>query len=152
MLTKNGSSSQSHDALIDMDVLDSPTFQFTIGELAKELEISTRTIRYYEERQMLKPKRSAGGQRVYTRKDRGRLKLILRAKQAGLDLDEAKEVLDLYDVLPKEKAEPAQAARMLEMIHKRLDGIDQRMEELAEMKKLLLSMEAGMRKMAEQYT
>lgn len=123
----------------------------TIGDLAKELDISTRTIRYYEEREMLKPLRSAGGQRIYTRKDRGRLKLILRAKQAGLDLDEAKEVLDLYDILPKEKAEPAQAERMLELIQHRLDDIEKRIKELGEMKETLTSMAKGMREMAAQY-
>lgn len=124
---------------------------FSIGELAKELKISTRTIRYYEEREMLKPERSGGGQRIYTRKDRGRLKLILRAKQAGLDLEEAKEVLDLYDILPREQAEPAQAKRMLELIQQRLNDINLRMAELQEMRQLLLSMEDGMRDMAAQY-
>lgn len=100
---------------------------------------------------MLKPQRTSGGQRVYTRKDRGWLKLILRAKQAGLDLGEAKEVLDLYDVLPKEQAEPAQAARMLEMIQQRVRDIEERTAELLEMKQMLLSMEEGMLKMAAKY-
>lgn len=125
--------------------------KFGIGELAKELSISTRTIRYYEERGMIKPQRSTGGQRFYTKKDRGRLKLILRAKQAGLDLEEAKEVLDLYDILPKDQAEPAQAARMLEMIQQRVVDIEMRMAELSEMKQMLLSMEKGMQEMAAKY-
>ena len=100
---------------------------------------------------MLKPQRSSGGQRVYTRKDRGRLKLILRAKQAGLDLEEAREVLDLYDVLPKHQAEPAQAERMLPMIRQKLDDINNRMAELEAVKGLLLSMEQGMHEMASRY-
>lgn len=135
----------------DLPTDDSQEFEISIGELAQELKISTRTIRYYEERQMLHPQRSSGGQRIYSRKDRGRLKLILRAKQAGLDLEEAKEVLDLYDILPKEQAEPAQAQRMLEMIQQKLSDINERLSELSEMKELLLSMEKGMLEMAAQY-
>ena len=58
-------------------------FRLTIGELAEELSVTTRTIRYYEERGMISPGRTEGGQRFYTRRERGRLKLILRGKAAG---------------------------------------------------------------------
>ena len=104
---------------------------FTIGELAKQLGVSTRTIRYYEERGLITPERSSGGQRVYTRRDRGRLKLILRAKASGLDLEESKEVLDLYDILPSDKVEQAQAEKLESMVIRRLDELEAKIEEMS---------------------
>lgn len=103
---------------------------FTIGELAKQLGISTRTIRYYEERGLITPERSSGRQRVYTRRDRGRLKLILRAKASGLDLQESKEILDLYDILPSDKVEQAQAKNLESMVNRRLDELEAKIEEM----------------------
>ena len=111
--------------------------KFTIGELAEELKVTTRTIRYYEERGMITPGRTDGGQRFYTRRERGRLKLILRGKGAGFDLKEIKEVLELYDVLPDSQVESAQADRLTELIDKRTAEIDLKINELAELKKSL---------------
>jgi len=102
---------------------------FTIGELAKQLGVSTRTIRYYEERGLITPERSNGGQRVYTRRDRGRIKLILRAKTSGFDLEESKEVLDLYDILPSDKVEQAQAEKLESMVTRRLEELDIKIDE-----------------------
>jgi DNA-binding transcriptional MerR regulator len=69
---------------------------FTIGELAREFDLTTRAIRFYEDMGLLAPRR-AGLQRVYTARDRTRLALTLRAKRLGLKLTEAREILDLYD-------------------------------------------------------
>jgi DNA-binding transcriptional MerR regulator len=69
---------------------------FTIGELAKEFDLTTRAIRFYEDMGLLAPER-AGLQRVYSARDRARLTLTLRAKRLGLRLTEAKEILDMYD-------------------------------------------------------
>ena len=69
---------------------------FTIGELAKEFDLTTRAIRFYEDMGLLAPERS-GLQRVYTSRDRTRLTLTLRAKRLGLKLTEVKEILDMYD-------------------------------------------------------
>jgi DNA-binding transcriptional MerR regulator len=69
---------------------------FTIGELAREFDLTTRAIRFYEDMGLLAPER-AGQQRVYTARDRARLTLTLRAKRLGLKLNEAKEILDMYD-------------------------------------------------------
>ena len=69
---------------------------FTIGELAREFDLTTRAIRFYEDMGLLAPER-AGLQRVYTARDRTRLSLTLRAKRLGLKLNEAKEILDMYD-------------------------------------------------------
>ncbi|MBT2301641.1 MerR family DNA-binding transcriptional regulator [Variovorax paradoxus] len=73
-----------------------PSQTFTIGELAREFDLTTRAIRFYEDMGLLAPER-AGQQRVYTARDRARLTLTLRAKRLGLKLTEAKEILDMYD-------------------------------------------------------
>lgn len=69
---------------------------FTISELGKEFGITTRTIRFYEDKQLLSPVRD-GNKRIYTRSDRTRLKLLLRGKRLGWPLDEIRVVLNMYD-------------------------------------------------------
>lgn len=69
---------------------------YTIGELAREFEITTRTIRFYEDEGLLSPIR-IGSKRLYRRRDRVRLKLILRGKRLGFTLAEIREAFDLYD-------------------------------------------------------
>lgn len=110
----------------------------TIGELANELGVSTRTIRYYEERGLISPERTEGGQRFYTRRDRGRLKLVLRAKVAGFGLEESKEVLDLYDILPNDKVEQAQGEKLEQMITRRVDELDAKISEMTTLREDLL--------------
>lgn len=70
---------------------------YTISELAEEFDISTRTIRYYEELDLIHPERTEGGQRIYSRKERARLRLILRGKRFGFSLDEIAEMITLFD-------------------------------------------------------
>ena len=72
---------------------------YTISDLAKEFDLTTRAMRFYEDMGLLQPKREgAGGRsRIYTARDRTRLKLTLRAKRLGLSLVEAKEIIDSYD-------------------------------------------------------
>ena len=72
---------------------------YTISDLAKEFDLTTRAMRFYEDMGLLQPQREgAGGRnRVYTARDRTRLKLTLRAKRLGLSLVEAKEIIDSYD-------------------------------------------------------
>jgi DNA-binding transcriptional MerR regulator len=69
---------------------------FTIGELAREFDLTTRAIRFYEDCGLLTPQRS-GRNRVYTQRDRTRLKLTLRGKRLGLTLAEVKELVDMYE-------------------------------------------------------
>ena len=73
--------------------------QFSISDLAKEFDLTTRAIRFYEDVGLLEPERSGPGgrNRVYSSRDRTRLKLTLRAKRLGLSLIEAKELIDMYD-------------------------------------------------------
>jgi DNA-binding transcriptional MerR regulator len=73
-----------------------PAQTFTISQLAKEFDLTTRAIRFYEDMGLLTPER-AGLQRVYSARDRARLTLTLRAKRLGLSLTEAKDILDMYD-------------------------------------------------------
>ncbi len=68
---------------------------YGISELAEDLGITARAIRFYEAKGLLTPPRANGG-RVYTRRERARLKLILRAKSIGFSLAEVKQFLDLY--------------------------------------------------------
>jgi DNA-binding transcriptional MerR regulator len=72
---------------------------YTISDLAREFDLTTRAMRFYEDMGLLQPERSGPGgrNRVYTARDRTRLKLTLRAKRLGLSLSEAKEIIDMYD-------------------------------------------------------
>ena len=72
---------------------------FSISDLAREFDLTTRAMRFYEDMGLLAPQRSgpAGRTRVYSGRDRTRLKLTLRAKRLGLSLIDAKEIIDMYD-------------------------------------------------------
>ncbi len=73
--------------------------QFTIRDLAKEFDLTTRAIRFYEDMGLLRPERRGPGgrNRVYSARERARLRLTLRAKRLGLSLMEAKDIIDMYD-------------------------------------------------------
>ncbi|MFG6456546.1 MerR family transcriptional regulator [Roseateles sp. BYS96W] len=73
-----------------------PQSTFTITELAAEFDITPRAIRFYEEAGLLEPGRK-GRNRVYSQRDRTRLKLTLRGKRLGLSLQEIKQLVDMYD-------------------------------------------------------
>lgn len=72
---------------------------YSISDLAREFDLTTRAMRFYEDMGLLQPERSGPGgrTRVYSGRDRTRLKLTLRAKRLGLSLTEAKEIIDMYD-------------------------------------------------------
>ena len=70
---------------------------FTIGDLAREFGITLRTLRFYEDRKLLAPRR-LGVNRLYGRRDRARLRLILLGKKVGFSLAEIKDMLDLYEL------------------------------------------------------
>ncbi|MCH8532008.1 MAG: MerR family DNA-binding transcriptional regulator [Saccharospirillum sp.] len=69
---------------------------FTIRDLATEFDLTTRTIRFYEDRGLLTPERS-GQKRIYHKGDRARLKLILRGKRLGFTLDEIQQLVTAYE-------------------------------------------------------
>jgi len=68
---------------------------YTISDLASEFDVTTRTIRFYEEKGFLKPERE-GTRRIYSSSDRTKLRLILRGKRLGLSLDESAEIVLMY--------------------------------------------------------
>ncbi len=72
---------------------------YSISDLAREFDLTTRAMRFYEDMGLLQPERSGPGgrSRVYSGRDRTRLKLTLRAKRLGLSLTEAKDIIDMYD-------------------------------------------------------
>ncbi len=109
---------------------------YTISELAREFEISTRTIRYYEEIGLLSPKRTSGNQRIFTRKDRAKLKLILRGKRLGFSLDEIREMIEMYDVA----GEPEQIKLALKYGDKKLKEIEEKIKELELLREDILSL------------
>ena len=100
---------------------------FTISQLAEEFDISTRTIRFYEEKGLIAPRRSKGNQRIYSKRDRARLKLILRGKRFGYSLDEISEMMGMNDI---DMNESDQIRKALEYGDRKLLEIQTRGEEL----------------------
>jgi DNA-binding transcriptional MerR regulator len=98
----------------------------TIGELAKEFDITPRSIRFYEEQGLLSPERN-GQNRIYTKKDWVRLKLILRGKRLGFSLFETKTLFELYDNNPNSKA---QLDTMLNMTEQKRSELYQQLEDI----------------------
>ena len=86
--------------------------QFTIGDLAKEFGCTLRTLRFYEDKGLLNPKRD-GLNRIYNRRDRARLKLVLMGKRVGFSLSEIREIIDMEEAL---RAAPAAVARRVTAI------------------------------------
>jgi DNA-binding transcriptional MerR regulator len=101
--------------------------QYTISELAGEFDISTRSIRFYEEKELISPGRTKGNHRVYTKRDRQRLKMILRGKRFGYSLEEISEIIGLYDV---DTNETDQLKKSLEYGEKKLSDIRERINDL----------------------
>lgn len=104
----------------------------TIREVAKEFGMTTRTIRYYEELGMLKPKRTESKQRLYSNSEYAKLKLINRGKQYGFTLDEIKEMVLLFDI---DRSGKKQLERTIEYGHKQMVAMTEKIQELEMMKK-----------------
>lgn len=110
----------------------SPAKVYTIGDLARELDISTRTIRYYEARGLLSPQRTDNTQqRLYTPRDRVRLKLLLRAKGLGFALEDIRELFEIYDATHDATR---QGARLREMIVERLGQVERQLRDLTDLR------------------
>ncbi|MGA0610612.1 MerR family transcriptional regulator [Caldimonas sp. KR1-144] len=102
---------------------------FTISELSREFDLTTRAIRFYEDCGLLAPARGGAGgrQRVYTARDRTRLKLTLRGKRLGLSLAEIKLLVDMYES-PRDTV--PQLTRFLEVLGEHRAQIEQQMADL----------------------
>ena len=106
---------------------------YSIGELSKEFDITPRSIRFYEEQGLLSPERH-GQSRIYSKKDRVRLKLVLRGKRLGFSLAETKTLFDLYDTNQNSKEQLEEMLRMTrdkrEVLMQQMDDIKNLMVEL----------------------
>jgi DNA-binding transcriptional MerR regulator len=102
---------------------------YTISELAKEFDITPRTIRFYEDQRLIEPGRDGpkGRNRVYSTRDRTRLKLTLRGKRLGLTLSEIKELVDMYES-PKDTT--AQLQRFLSVLAQHQKTLEQQREDI----------------------
>jgi DNA-binding transcriptional MerR regulator len=102
---------------------------YTISDLAKEFDLTTRAMRFYEDMGLLQPERTGPGgrSRVYSARDRTRLRLTLRAKRQGLSLTEAKEIIDLYDS-PRDTG--AQLRKFLEVLAEHRKQLESQMADL----------------------
>jgi MerR family transcriptional regulator, repressor of the yfmOP operon len=110
---------------------------FKISELANLLEMSLRTIRYYEEIGLLNSvKRIEGGKRVYTDRDYQRLKFIKRLKHLGLTLSEMHELEDIYQI---HRANRKVLHRLLELLENHVGKIDERIKSLTRLKADILN-------------
>ncbi|MEP1445620.1 MAG: MerR family DNA-binding transcriptional regulator [Paraglaciecola sp.] len=111
---------------------------FSIGELAKLMDITPRSIRFYEEQGLLNPTRN-GQNRIYQKKDQVRLKLILRGKRLGFSLAETKTLFNLYD---SHKNSKVQLEEMLKMTAEKRAHMQQQLEDIAMLKTELEDVEA----------
>ena len=100
--------------------------QFSISELSQEFDVTTRAIRFYEDEGLLEPQRQ-GRQRVYSGRDRVRLKLILRGKRLGFSLSEIGDIIDMYD---SEPGEVGQLQYFIEKISVRRKALKQQRDDI----------------------
>ena len=102
---------------------------FSISDLSKEFDLTTRAIRFYEDLGLLQPERTGPGgrNRVYSVRDRTRLKLTLRAKRLGLSLTEAKDIIDTYES-PRDTG--MQLTKFLEVLDVHRSRIEDQMADL----------------------
>ena len=128
---------------------DPRTKLFSISELASEFDISPRSIRFYEEKGLISPQRTRGNQRIYTRRDRARLKLILRGKRFGYSLDEIAEMIGMTDA---DISEVTQIERSLAYGQRKLEEIRQRVEELEMLEQDLISIRDKLMKRLRELT
>jgi DNA-binding transcriptional MerR regulator len=100
----------------------------TIREMCDAFDVTPRTLRFYETKELLNPNR-IGQKRLYTRRDRARLKLILRGKRFGFSLEEIRQLLDLYDI---DDQQQTQYRQTFELAQVRLADMERQRDELDE--------------------
>ena len=103
----------------------SPT-KYSISDLSKEFDITTRSIRFYEDQGLVSPTRK-GQTRIYNQRDKVRLKLILRGKRLGFSLAETGRLFELYDV---DKTSAKQLNSIMELIHNKKRDLTQQLEDI----------------------
>ena len=100
--------------------------EYSIGELAREFDVTPRAIRFYEAEGLLAPRRD-GQRRIYTPRDRTRLKLTLRGKRLGLTLSEIRSLIDMYE--PGRDARP-QLERFLSVLQQHRAALERQREDI----------------------
>jgi DNA-binding transcriptional MerR regulator len=111
------------------------TAPMTIRQMCDAYDVTPRTLRFYEAKELLFPKRE-GQKRLYGKRDRARLKLILRGKRFGFSLEEIRQLLNLYDIGDQQQTQLARTVeigqeRLADMIHQR-DELNEAITELSE--------------------
>lgn len=106
--------------------MNSTSVSYTISDLAAEFRITPRTIRFWEDQGLLYPARQ-GGKRVFSRRDRTRLKLALRGKRLGLSLAEIKDLIGMYDT---DRDDRLQLRSVLVVLAKRRAALEQQREDI----------------------
>lgn len=99
---------------------------FSIGELAKEFDITTRSIRFYEDQGLILPTRK-GQTRIYNQRDRVRLKLILRGKRLGFSLAETGRLFELYDA---DNSSATQLETVMKLVNEKKKDLQQQLEDI----------------------
>ena len=114
------------------------TSTYSISELAREFDITPRTIRFYEDQGLIAPTRN-GQHRIYSSRDRVRLRLILRGKRLGFSLAESRELIDLYD---PESCNRRQLETMVQRIRESRLRLNQQLKDIKAIQKELNTAEA----------
>ena len=117
----------------------------TITELARDFGVTTRAIRYWESHGLISPARE-GGNRIYSKRDRTRLKLALRGKRLGLSLAEIKDLIDMYDTAEDEST---QLLSFLGALAQRRAALEQQRDDIQAMLKEIVRFERQCREMLE---
>lgn len=108
--------------------MEQPRETYSISELAREFDVTPRAIRFYEDENLLTPRRQ-GSRRIYSKRDYVRLKLVLRGKRLGLSLAQVREMFDLYD---SAKDERPQLEKFLAALEARREQLERQRAEIDE--------------------
>jgi DNA-binding transcriptional MerR regulator len=115
------------------------TAEYSISDLCKEFDITTRTIRHYEDLGLLSPSRR-GQSRVYTPSDRTRVRLILRGKRLGLSLEDSRQIIDMYE---PGKTNINQLNTLIDAIRVQRTKLNQQLDDISKLLKDLNDAEAN---------
>ena len=121
------------------------SIKFSISDLSKEFDITTRSIRFYEDQGLLSPARK-GQTRIYNQRDKVRLKLILRGKRLGFSLAETGRLFELYDV---DKTSATQLSSIITLIQNKKDDLKQQLDDISAVLIELSDLEDNCKKILE---
>lgn len=118
------------------------SIKYSISDLSKEFDITTRSIRFYEDQGLISPARK-GQTRIYNQRDKVRLKLILRGKRLGFSLAETGRLFELYDV---DKTSATQLSSIITLIQNKKDDLKQQLDDISAVLIELSDLEANCKK------